>query len=398
MLLLKKNFYIILFLLFVIFSRVISIVYFGDKIIVNEWGDILFNLENEGIFGFRRLENFIAPNLFMPPLYPILLFFLKKINLFSYHYVEFVLYVQLIISILTIYYFMQLLKIFFSGKIYFFGLIVFAFFPLNVYSVSQISSITINIFFVVCFLLNYFLYFKHNQTKYLIFFSIFCGLLILTRGEFIIFYLFALFYYFFKKKNLKNIFISFIIVFFVLSPYLVRNYIVFEKITITKSIGYNLWKGNNEYSKSEGYETIHNNEFKNKIEHLIKNNNYDIEIDRLYKNEAIKNISNYPKKYFLSYLKKLISFFFLDFESSFPHYYNLFHLAPKALLGLFSFFGAIISFKKNDYYKFLSLFYLSYGLIFSFFFILPRYSLIVLPVQIILTCNLLNNLRFNRVN
>ena len=31
-----------------------------------------------------------------------------------------------------------------------------------------------------------------------------------------------------------------------------RNYKIFDTITITKSFGYNLWKGNNELSKVEG--------------------------------------------------------------------------------------------------------------------------------------------------
>ena len=38
----------------------------------------------------------------------------------------------------------------------------------------------------------------------------------------------------------------------IVSPYVVRNVILFETITITKSFGYNLWKGNNSNSLVEG--------------------------------------------------------------------------------------------------------------------------------------------------
>ena len=57
------------------------------------------------------------------------------------------------------------------------------------------------------------------------------------------------------------------------SPYLVRNYINFEKITITKSFGYNLWKGNNVDSSVEGSESsiaFETGEIKDKITELKK--------------------------------------------------------------------------------------------------------------------------------
>ena len=41
-----------------------------------------------------------------------------------------------------------------------------------------------------------------------------------------------------------------------ISPYLIRNYLNFQKITITKSIGYNLWKGNNIDATVEGSESL----------------------------------------------------------------------------------------------------------------------------------------------
>ena len=375
-----------------IIARIISIFFFGDKIITNEWGDILNNLENKNVFGFREIENFIAPNLFMPPLYPFFLFSLKKIYVFSVGYVEFVLFIQLLVSVIAIYCFIQLSKLFLFGSLNNFAVIIFIFFPLNIYSVSQISSITINVFLIVCFFLNFFLYVKNNKIKNLIYLSIVSGLLMLTRGEFILFYFFTIFYILRINKNLKKIIMSFLITCLILSPYLIRNYLVFETITITKSFGFNLWKGNNEFSKSEGNENIYNKNLEEKILNLNKDYNYDIEIDNLFKEEALKNLKTYPKKYFLSYFKKLFSFFFLDLESTFPNYFNFFHFFPKLILAILSFLGGIKAFRNSENFLFLSYFYFGYGIIFSFFFILPRYSLIVLPVQILLACNFFNDL------
>ena len=63
------------------------------------------------------------------------------------------------------------------------------------------------------------------------------------------------------------------IVFLVISPYVIRNYIHFNQFIIVKSLGYNLWKGNNQLSKVEGYGNFEKQEFKNlhdKVKRLTK--------------------------------------------------------------------------------------------------------------------------------
>ena len=65
----------------------------------------------------------------------------------------------------------------------------------------------------------------------------------LTRGEFFLFYLFTIIYfYFFLKKDFKNLVLSVILALIILSPYLYRNYSIFNELTLTKSFGYNLLK------------------------------------------------------------------------------------------------------------------------------------------------------------
>ena len=70
-----------------------------------------------------------------------------------------------------------------------------------------------------------------------------------------------------------------------ITPYLTRNFLVFEKITITKSVGYNLWKGNNIDSGVEGSESAAAFSFNNinkKINEIPKNKYYDFNYDRLF--------------------------------------------------------------------------------------------------------------------
>ena len=179
-----------------------------------------------------------------------------------------------------------------------------------------------------------------------------------------------------------------IITLLIISPYLYRNYYSFNKLVLVKSLGINLWKGNNELSSIQGYENINNPKFKNikyKIEKLEKNSLYELERDKIFLEEGINNISKQPLNYFYLFLQKVTAFYFIDPKSSYPNYYNPFHIIPVLTISIISFFGLIMVFREKKFeiaylknYLFITI------VIFSIFFILPRYKLTILPIQIIL--------------
>ena len=218
--------------------------------------------------------------------------------------------------------------------------------------------------------------------------------LILLRGEFIAFYILTLLYYFLNKKDLKFILSSFLITLILVSPYLIRNYKTFGVITIAKAEGYDLWKGNNPRAKVEGYSgEIISEKLKNDIKELQPSKDYDIKIDQLFKNQAISYISENPLYYIKLYFKKFFAFLFFDISSSYPKYYNPLHLIPKIILSITTIIGIFLSFRKENFLTYLSIYYFFSISLFSIFFILPRYSLFLLPIQIILSTYALKKLR-----
>ena len=334
----------------------------------------------------------------MPPLYPFFLYLLNFLNPLPSHFVDVVLYVHLTLSLIAIIYFNQILQIFYSKKISLIGTAIFALFPLYIYSCSQISSISLQIFLSILFFYNLLKFIKLDHKKNLYGFSFFSSLLILLRGEFILIFLFTLILIYIIKKKITVILISSLFTILILSPYLIRNYIVFDKITITKSIGFNLWKGNNIYSKSEGSEKIYKESMSQKIDNLQLTNKYDLEIDKIYMDEGINNIVSDPVKYLKLYFVKMFSFLFVDLNSSYPNYYNLIHIIPKILMGGLSILSLFLLVQKKSIINYFS-FYLIFNIgLFSAFFILPRYSLMILPVQIIMSCELLKYLNFKSRN
>ena len=264
--------------------------------------------------------------------------------------------------------------------------LLFSCFPLYINACSQISSITLQIFLTIVFLHAFFEILSNNKkVSYIFLISITSGLLVLLRGEFFIILFISLIYLLASKKlSLKKIFIVVMITLVTISPYLIRNFINFNTFTITKSFGYNLWKGNNPNSKVEGSEIINKNLYQ-KINKINKDKFYQIKRDKIFFNEAIENISSDPSHYFLLYIKKFLSFLFVDFSSSQNHYYNYLHIIPVLLLSITSLIGMLLVYRKSSKYDYLILIFLIYIMIFSTFFILPRYKLILIPIQLIFT-------------
>ena len=389
----KLHFFIIIF--FSIILRILSIEYLGDKQIDNEWKIILFNLENNSLFGYRQVQDQIFPNIFMPPLYPLFLYLIKILNPFDTFYLKVILYIQMITSILAIIYLRKILLNFFTNHISNIGTLIFSLFPLFIYGSAQISSISLQVFFIVIYFYFLFRIILKIKFKYLIYFSISSGLLMLLRGEFFIIFFLTLLFIYMVNKNFNHIIVLFFASLILISPYLVRNYYIFEKVTITKSLGFNLWKGNNLYSLPEGSEKIYDKNMELKIKEITLDKKYDYNIDEIYKSEAIKNIKAEPTRYLILYFKKLFAFMFIDFDSTYPNYYSFFHIIPKIFISIGSLLGLIFLLREKNILNYFSLYYLFNICLFSVFFILPRYSLALLPVQIFLICFLIKKLKIN---
>ena len=390
----KKETLILIFLILIsVLIRIPIIFIFGEVNLQGEWRQLVNNLIVHGTLSYQNFDDFLLPNLFMPPLYAYYLYLFSFLHLELQNYINYILFSQVFLAAASVGIFYKINKIFFSKKISFYSSLIFSFFPIHVYACSQISSISLQTFFLLSF---FYLFFRlNNKTSFLtiFIFSFISGLLILLRGEFIVILIFSIFYLFiFFKVKLKNILLIMLISTITISPYLIRNILIFDEITITKSLGFNLWKGNNINSGVEGSELI-NEKLKQKIDLVYKDKFYRINVDEIFMKEAINNLINAPEKYFISYIEKIIAFIFVDSNSTQTNYYNPFHYIPLLLIGATSLLGIILSDKKSSKMNYLILTFLLNVLIFSSFFILPRYKLTILPLQIIFTNILINKFK-----
>ena len=179
---------------------------YGDTSLEYEWKTLFYNLKNHGVLSFRSFNNVLIPSVYMPPLYVYFIYFVDLISLHNQNLVKLILITQIFFSTISIYFFFKINLEFFSKKVSLICTYIFCFFPLNIYSCLQISSITIQILFNIIFLylIIKIINKKLNFRRCLIL-GIISGLTILLRGEFILIFLFTLvFLLFYKKINLKN--------------------------------------------------------------------------------------------------------------------------------------------------------------------------------------------------
>ena len=370
--------------------RIVTVYFFRDIHIDNEWNILLDNLIKYKTYSLYVFDGVPVPSVLLPPTYPFFLYLVKiTTSLTDYNFLYLIFLIQILLSTYSVFLFYEINQNFFSKKFSLFNSFIFSIVPLNIYSCGQISSINLQIVFSLLFLSFLFKITKDQKNKNILIFSLISGLLILTRGEFIlIFFLIILFVTLSKKLNLGNLLKIISIVLLIISPYLVRNYIHFNQVFLVKSVGYNLWKGNNELSNVDGFENYKNSKFvkiNSEIEKLKKNKYYEINKDNIFLREAIYNLNKDKLKYAELYIKKFFSFYFIDVNSKYPNYYNFFHIFPLIILSILSFPGLFIFLKKKRFENQCLGIYLFFNLlIFSVFFIIPRYKLIILPIQIIL--------------
>ena len=112
-----SNLNIFIILITAILIRVMSIYFFGDSKIDNEWGIMLNNLENYKILSIRSVEGVPVPNLFMPPLYPMFLYSIKLAIKNYDFFINTVLTIQLILSLVSIIFIFKILLQIFAKKL-----------------------------------------------------------------------------------------------------------------------------------------------------------------------------------------------------------------------------------------------------------------------------------------
>ena len=221
----NKKYFVSILILLTIISRILAIKFFGDTKLDNEWGVLIDNLINFNTYAYYEFNNKLIPSAYMPPLYPFIIYFFNIISLSQIPLINLIFFLQIIFATISVFIFFQINKIFFSYKLAIINSYIFSFFPLNLYAVTQVSSVTLQILLSLFFLQYFFKLSKSETNKNILYFSIICGFALLARGEFLLLFFLSIIYIILSKKvRYTNVLKIILITILISSPYLILYY------------------------------------------------------------------------------------------------------------------------------------------------------------------------------
>lgn len=338
-----------------------------------EYGTIAKNLANDKGYSFyyfvgNDIESEYssskspAPSAYMAPGYVLTLYLFETVSPDEYfkHLVTLFNLFIFTITILLIFNFTSWLT---NEKTALFGVIIYSLVPEFIYTTYSLGATQIYHFFIISI---FYLALVH-KSKSETFLAVVFGIAILFRFELILLLVLFAAYYIFKKSIKKSLLLIIIPTLF-LSPWVYRNYIVFEEFIPTSTTGgLNLFRGNNDviiggWHNFETLEKVRNyTGDKDKIE-IYLNQMYMEEAVRYINEDYLRTAANFSKKFF----------FFWVLNPNEDESTNIIYFVPWFLLLSLSIIGLYKCRKKNDK---LVLLYLSYHSILAVIFIpLLRYQ------------------------
>ena len=316
----------------------------------------------------------------MPPLYPYFLYSFSFLGFDQLTTVKLILLSQCILSFFSLIIFFKILKNYFDEQKSYIISIIYFIFPLNFYASTQISSVSIQVF---CFIFFIYFFLNLRTLRDYLFLGLFSSLSILVRGEFwLLFLILIIFRILINFKNFKYFLLTLAVTILMISPILLKNFKTFNQIVITKSFGYNLWRGNSDELNINGnfYNIdVLKDDFIKSDEDIKK---FDLYLDNFFLKKARENLTNDPYKYIKHYFNKFFAFSIFNYNSNYPNYYNPLVFIPEIIISVLAILGIIINIiNKRDYEILIMILY--YLALIPIFFVLPRYKLFILPLYFI---------------
>lgn len=199
------------------------------------------NIVEHGVFSFSKQAPFV-PDQFRTPLFPL---FMTLSYWLTRDFILFSLLNILISSLIGVIVYKMAHLLFEDKKIAFWGGLIFAFLPYGAYLSTMAMADNLFVFFFVSSIFFIARFLKSVRLFDLLWGGIFLGLTTLTRPatQYLIIFiiLFLLFLRLDFRKKITAILIIFLSFMLILSPWLIRNYIVFKKPMLSSLAGYHMF-------------------------------------------------------------------------------------------------------------------------------------------------------------
>ncbi len=397
----KKTLIFIFFLALII--RIPIVITSGDKTLENEFCVLVHNLLNNHGYSFFSVDNneeivqhiihnprASLPTATIPPVYPLFLAGMCFVFGTGLDVVILIEIIQALIGAMCciILYWIVALK--FNERSAFVSALLFCFYPILVYLCGQISAANAYVFINLVLLFLLFKGEKTEKTRWFFLAGLAFGLLLLSRAEVIVYAPFIILWISLvlctnRAKRISAFAVAALIVW---APWVYRNYRRFDAfVPLTTQGGYNLWQGQN--PQATGTRSQYTDppfqispEKREKILSLRPDVRYELELDKIYMNEALMFMTKHPTEVLKLALRKFIFYwgYYWGIKFTYPGARSVAYWLPWFILLPFFMIGLIHSMRDVRKYYLFYLYFILSTLIAMLFFVIPRYRLFILPL------------------
>ena len=340
---------------------------------------------------------------FIPPVNPYIIYYTFRIfgdNSTSYAILMLLNSLLSTLGVLLVYFIIKEIGNIKAAKI---GAVFSAFFLPNVFGITTFSGSALYQTLALAFIYFTIICYQKQKTIFYILCGFIGGLLSLVRSEFLIIgpiiFLSSFIYYIiirkYSKFSIKNLYILavFILSFYiVVSPWIYRNTNMFGKFTtIVSHPWHEFWRGNNPLASGRDNNIFGEKKWLSKerypnvilrIDSLPYNQNFEIAVDSILKDEAITYIKNHPFQTLYTMAKRLLFTWTIDiYTPRTRHPINVIFVFITVIPALI---GLIFLYKsgrfKRDYNVFIIFlsFLVLYTLLFTVVNLIGRYQIYLL--------------------
>lgn len=360
-----------------IFLRLVFVWQFVDISSINQWeyGEIaknivhnngysLFYFENDSLEYKYKEEINPFPSAYMPPGYVFIIlpfYFIENDFIIN----SIIISLQVLFSAAVIYFLFKFCEKFFNKKVAIITALTYSILPEFIYACVSFSP---TIIFHLLVVLVFYRLHAHNNTKYLdLLLPVYLTAIIYLRSEFILFVLFLILNYVLTKQYWK-VFSHIVIISLLVFPWSIRNSFVFDSLVpLTTNLGQNLYRGNNLSDVGWWGEEI----MIEKVKELPRDKSFEVHMNKLYLNRAIKYIKEDPIRFILNGFRKQFELWVFNLNDTRTKL--VIYLIPTISIFCLFIIGIIRTFNVLKY-KYFYLFFLQATILAAIFFSLPRYQ------------------------
>jgi len=376
--------------------RVASILVLRTYLHPNTWEfGVLAQGINQGLgfsFPAHNIYHPVArvPSALMPPAYPYVLAYLWRLfgdRPATYLGLEFL---NAALGVLLVYMVYRIAQGLLSESAAKLAALICAVYPAQVYMCNEFHSISFYIVLgvAVIYFLNRYMDESHAWTD-IVWAGLCMGLLLLFRAEAMAIALLYAACLVVRRgmKALAPALAFAAISLAILSPWVIRNAVVFHAFIPTVSTaGFNLWLGHNPHTTGSNHfdwTDAQTPEERSELSRIPVDVRYEVEVDKIYKRDALAYIRSHPRHEVKLALKKLILFF--SFDPSHVKSISPLYWVPSILLSCVAAWGAYLQRRRLLREDLLLTASIAYAVVLGMaMFVLPRYKIVIDPFIMVL--------------